>query len=323
MASSASHAAESHSAVGIALSDQKPIYRQQHVAERYVYGGLACMIAATVTQPIDLIKVRLQLQKTSSGPPKYKGMFSGMVLVVKEEGIRGLFRGLPPSLLREATYSAIRLGLYDQLRSKYVLKTDENGVNHGQETLWKKIVAGMISGGLGCALCSPSDLIKVQMQALTPTGKPVHPSMAAAVRTIVARSGVPGLWAGVGPNSLRAMFLTASQLPSYDHTKHLLLQSGFSWAKEGLPLHAVCSMVAGFVSSVVTCPVDVVKSRVMNDTKGEYRNALDCVVKSVRNEGPLCLYKGLLANWLRLGPHSLVTFLALEQLRKLAGVSPV
>ena len=87
------------------------------------------------------------------------------------------------------------------------------------------------------------------MQASTPDGKPAYPSMSAAVRSVVAKSGVVGLWGGVGPNVLRAAFLTASQLPSYDHSKHLLLGTGWSWVREGLLLHTVCSMVAGVVSA--------------------------------------------------------------------------
>jgi len=102
--------------------------------------------------PIDVIKVRLQLQKTTTGtgPPKYNGFIRSFFVIFREEGLSGLGRGLAPALLREATYSGIRLGLYDQIRAKYILKTDENGRHRGEETLWKKIGAGMISGGVGC-----------------------------------------------------------------------------------------------------------------------------------------------------------------------------
>jgi hypothetical protein len=76
-----------------------------------------------------VIKVRLQLQKTTggTGPPKYNGFIRSFFVIFREEGLSGLGRGLAPALLREATYSGIRLGLYDQIRAKYILKTDENG----------------------------------------------------------------------------------------------------------------------------------------------------------------------------------------------------
>lgn len=52
------------------------------------------------------------------------------------------------------------------------------------------------------------------------------------------------------------------QIPSYDHTKHTILNLG--WMEEGVPLHVVSSMVAGFNTALTTSPVDVVKTRMMN-----------------------------------------------------------
>lgn len=293
-----------------------------------------------------MIKVRLQLQDNSGGQLKYKGFFRSFLTILKEEGPVGFSRGLAPALLRDGSYSAIRLGLYDTIRAKYILKIDKDGKKHGEETLWKKITAGLISGSVGSgefwpsslqapfnpsshkrststALCSPTDLIKVQMQASTPDGRPIYSSMRVAVATVVAQSGVKGLWAGVWPNVVRAAGVTASQLPSYDHSKHLLFQTGWSWVEEGMPLHIVCSMIAGVVSATVTSPADVIKSRIMNDHAKVYSSAMDCLIKTVRNEGFMTLYAGWVPNWSRLGPHSLITFLVLEQLRRLAGVSPV
>ena len=55
------------------------------------------------------------------------------------------------------------------------------------------------------------------------------------------------------------------QIPAYDHTKHVILNSGLMI--EGIPLHITSSMVAGFCTACTTSPVDVVKTRVMNQCK--------------------------------------------------------
>ena len=55
------------------------------------------------------------------------------------------------------------------------------------------------------------------------------------------------------------------QIPAYDHTKHVILNSGLM--QEGVPLHVTSSMVAGFCTALTTSPVDVVKTRVMNQCK--------------------------------------------------------
>ena len=74
---------------------------------------------------------------------------------------------------------------------------------------------------------------------------------------------------------------------------------------------------------------DVVKSRYMTqqfspDGRGlRYASTLDCFRKTIQAEGLVGLYKGWLPQWLRIGPHTIVTFVVLEQLRRLAGLDPV
>lgn len=77
--------------------------------------------------------------------------------------------------------------------------------------------------------------------------------------------------------------------------------------------------MAGFTATVMGTPADVVKTRIMNqptkDGKGlYYKNSIDCLRKTVSNEGFLALYKGFLPIWMRLGPWSL-TFWVLVLLR--------
>ena len=54
-----------------------------------------------------------------------------------------------------------------------------------------------------------------------------------------------------------------------------------------------------------------------------YKNAVDCFVKILRSEGPLGLYKGFIPNWMRIGPHTIITFFIFEELRHLIGMDPV
>ncbi len=134
------------------------------------------------------------------------------------------------------------------------------------------------------------------------------------------------MWRGVGPTVQRAAIVTAAQIPSYDHTKHTLLNKGIM--HEGIRIHLVCSMVAGLVCATVTSPVDVIKTRIMNQKVSEsgvrtYTSTFDCFLKIAKTEGPLGFYKGFIPNWMRIGPHTVITFLIFEQLRRLVGMSPV
>ncbi|KAL5014372.1 hypothetical protein ScPMuIL_008642 [Solemya velum] len=238
----------------------------------------------------------------------YDGWVKGCARIVRDEGARGLYKGLFPSLIREGVYSTIRLGAYEPMK-KALGATDP-----AHTPLWKKICAGAVSGAVGSSIATPTDLIKVRMQA---QGKlqmgeiKRYRSTYHALMDILGREGVRGLYVGVGPTVKRAAILTATQIPAYDHTKHTILNWGLM--KEGIALHITASMIAGFVTALTTSPVDVVKTRVMNQKSEShhmktYVSAFDCFFKTIKVEGVLGLYKGFIPNWMRIGPHTIVTF---------------
>jgi hypothetical protein len=280
----------------------------------YLFGGVSCVIAALITHPIDSIKVRLQLAGELSKATKPK---ENIILnLVRQEGIQILYKGLSPSLLREASYSTIRMGLYEPFKN--IMKNE----HELKEPLYKKIIAGGMSGLVGSAIANPTDLIKVRFQASNGSM-----TIAKAVKDIVNHEGWMGLYRGVVPTTQRAVILTATQLPTYDHSKRVLLDSGYF--KEGMVTHFTCSMIAGLFVATTTNPIDLVKSRYMNQkfTSGGkglvYSSTKDCILKTFQAEGFMGFYKGWFFNWMRIGPHTVITFLILEQLRKAAGMKAI
>lgn len=292
---------------------------------KFVLGGLSCMAAACVTNPIDVIKTRLQLQgqlSSKQAEQHYKGFIRGSLQIVRDEGFTGLYKGLSPSVLREATYSTLRMGGYDMMKT-YLGATDPKTT-----PLWKKLLAGATSGAFGACLANPADLVKVRMQAQAKAGGHKYSGLSDAFYSIYSQDGVRGLYKGVWPSTQRAALLTATQLACYDHVKHFLLNSGIR-KKDNIITHFCSSVVAGFFAAAVTSPFDVVKSRIMNQptpTPGSsplYSGTLDCFRKTIKAEGVHGLYKGFIPNWMRIGPHTIVTFIVYEELRKVFGLNPV
>eukprot|EP00040_Diaphanoeca_grandis_P001024 m.17296 g.17296 ORF g.17296 m.17296 type:complete len:314 (-) comp11425_c0_seq1:65-1006(-) len=292
---------------------------------KLVLAGVSCMCGQSVANPMDVMKIRLQTQGQTAalgGKLKYPGMLSGLGIIVREEGILGLYKGLSPALLREGSYSALRMGLYEPIKELL------GATDPANTPLYLKIIAGGGAGALGGAIANPADLIKVRMQGdmATPGQKPRYTGLFNAFSSIASKEGVVnGLYRGVGPTASRGMLLTAAQLPSYDHIKHTMLNMGLM--ADGKPLHFVSSFLAGFIAVGVTNPVDVVKTRVMNQKvdpitgKGvTYSSAIHCFTTVARTEGIAGLYKGFFPSWLRLGPHTVVTFLVMEQLRAQVGM---
>ncbi|EDO25509.1 predicted protein, partial [Nematostella vectensis] len=236
----------------------------------------------------------------------------------RKEGVLTLWkRGLAASMLREGSYSSIRMGLYDPVRT--ILVGDAKEV-----TLTNKILAGFVSGGLGSCLINPADVVKIRIQGeIRVPGQPTrYKNTFHAFYQIWKDEGIRGLYKGVGATTLRAAILTSAQLSSYDHSKHMLLKT--KYFNDDFKTHFTSALISGFVTTTATSPVDVIKTRLMNDKSTAkdalYKNSLDCLVKTIRNEGILALYRGFLPNYLRLGPHFIFSLPLYEQLRIAFGV---
>ncbi|KAI4388699.1 hypothetical protein MLD38_001005 [Melastoma candidum] len=250
-------------------------------------------------------------------PPPRAGPFAVGLRIVQTEGIPALFSGVSATVLRQTLYSTTRMGLYDILKQKW---TDPNTQSM---PLARKIVAGLIAGGIGAAVGNPADVAMVRMQAdgrLPPTQRRNYRSVIDAISSMAKQEGVASLWRGSSLTVNRAMIVTASQLATYDQVKESILKSHVM--ADGLGTHVTASFVAGFVASVASNPIDVIKTRVMNMkvVPGEeppYAGAMDCAMKTVRAEGPLALYKGFVPTISRQGPFTVVLFVTLEQVRKL------
>jgi len=293
-----------------ALTDHK-------LLEKFAAGGIACMFMSAVVNPMDVIKVRLQtqnqLQAVRLSAQPYAGLFSAGGRIFHEEGVRGLFKGITASMMREASYSSMRTGLYDYFKLLFA----PNAKTKDDFLLWQKIAAGASSGVIGASIANPTDLVKIRFQSYTPTNpNPYRHTFQAFYRIWRQEGGFRALYRGVAPTSCRAAVLTGTQLSSYDHTKRLMLRSGYF--ADNASTHIIASIVCGLITTTATNPFDFVKTRIMADTT-RYRSPLDCLVKSFRAEGPSCLFKGWLPNWLRLGPHFLVSLPLTEKIRRMLG----
>lgn len=313
----------------------------------FVEGGIASIIAGCSTHPLDLIKVRMQLQGETPisapatvqnlrpalafhtgatnihipapsvvAPPRVGPVGVG-VKIIQQEGVAALFSGVSATVLRQTLYSTTRMGLYDMLKQKW---TDPNTNNM---PLSKKIVAGLIAGGIGAAVGNPADVAMVRMQAdgrLPISQRRNYKSVIDAITQMSKSEGVTSLWRGSSLTVNRAMLVTASQLASYDQFKETLLKK--ESIKDGLAVHVTASFAAGFVAAVMSNPVDVIKTRVMNmkvepGMAPPYSGAIDCAMKTIKAEGPMALYKGFIPTISRQGPFTVVLFVTLEQVRKI------
>ena len=88
-------------------------------------------------------------------------------------------------------------------------------------------------------------------------------------------------------------------------------------------LYGCFALATGFLVAAATAPVDLCRTRIMDSPKGTYTGMVHCITDTVKNEGPLSLYKGFLPQWGRFGPFAIIQFLVWESLRESFGFSPL
>lgn len=298
---------------------------------KMIAGGLSCCFISTIMNPMDVLKIRLQSQNqltTQTTAPtglsmknslyagaKYTGTVQGLKLIASEEGFRGMMRGITPSLLREMSYSSIRMGMYDAVKGLI-----EDGKTKEQISFTTKLLAGMITGAAGSSLANPLDLMKIRFQAYDSVNRNPYRNTFDAIGSTVREQGIRGIYKGVGPTMARAAMLNGSSLSSYDHTKHLLIKHGY--VDEGIYAHLCGSFVSGLVTTTAVNPFDVIKTRIMTDGQNgvkRYTSGIDCLIKTARHEGMLAFSKGWLPNYCRLGPHFFVSLPLAEFIRRSLG----
>ncbi|XP_030717464.1 mitochondrial 2-oxoglutarate/malate carrier protein isoform X3 [Globicephala melas] len=279
-------------------------------------GRLKERMGATVfVQPLDLVKNRMQLSGEGAKTREYKTSFHALTSILRAEGLRGIYTGLSAGLLRQATYTTTRLGIYTVLFERL---TGADGTPPG---FLLKALIGMTAGATGAFVGTPAEVALIRMTAdgrLPADQRRGYKNVFNALIRIAREEGVPTLWRGCIPTMARAVVVNAAQLASYSQSKQFLLDSGYF--SDNILCHFCASMISGLVTTAASMPVDIVKTRIQNmrmiDGKPEYKNGLDVLVKVVRYEGFFSLWKGFTPYYARLGPHTVLTFIFLEQMNK-------
>ncbi|CCO36436.1 Mitochondrial substrate carrier family protein ucpB AltName: Full=Solute carrier family 25 member 30 homolog [Rhizoctonia solani AG-1 IB] len=293
---------------------------------RFVGAGLSNMFSSAVTNPIDILRTQNIHEKYKSSPatPNRSSFFNVAKGMLHSEGVLSLMNGVSASILREGIYATIRLGTYEA--HKDLLYELSNGALT-REGIPLKALSGLMSGAIGATIANPTDLIKIRMQAFHDPPIPEYSSIKSSLRCVynegggTLSGGLRSLWRGTAATVTRGAIITVAQIGSYDHVKQVI--KNHRLMNEGMPLHLTSSLFAGLVCSIASNPVDVVKVRLMNDHERMYHGVTDCVIKTLRKEGPLAYYKGFGMCWIRLGSHTTLTLLLYEQLRAWAGVKPL
>lgn len=302
-------------------------------------GAISGGISRTVTSPLDVIKIRFQVQlepttqwalltRTAYGNSKYTGMLQASKDILREEGLPGFWRGNVPALLMVMPYTAIQFAVLHKLKT--FASGSSNSEDHVNLSPYLSYVSGALAGCAATVGSYPFDLLRT---ILASQGEPkVYPNMRSAFVDIFRTRGIQGLYSGLTPTLVEIVPYAGLQFGTYDTFKRWMM--AWNHLRSSDAIHGdehvssfqlfICGLAAGTCAKAVCHPLDVVKKRFQIEglqrhprygarlEPRAYRNMYDGLRRILIEEGWAGLYKGIVPSIVKAAPAGAVTFVAYE-----------
>ncbi|KAK4987574.1 mitochondrial aspartate-glutamate transporter agc1 [Elasticomyces elasticus] len=279
-------------------------------AHHFLLGSIAGAFGAFMVYPIDLVKTRMQNQRSAAvGQRLYNNSIDCFRKVVRNEGFTGLYRGVLPQLVGVAPEKAIKLTINDIVRGKF---TNEHG------GIWwaHEILAGGSAGACQVIFTNPLEIVKIRLQVAGEVAKQKGSERMGAM-AIVRNLGLRGLYKGASACLLRDVPFSAIYFPTYNHLKRDVFGEG-PQKKLGVMQLLTSGAIAGMPAAYLTTPCDVIKTRLQVEARrGEtaYTSLRHCAATVYKEEGLSAFFKGGAARVLRSSPQFAFTLAGYEVLQ--------
>ncbi|XP_068119092.1 mitochondrial thiamine pyrophosphate carrier isoform X2 [Hyperolius riggenbachi] len=289
-------------------------------AEVAAAGSLSGLVTRAFISPLDVVKIRFQLQienlseKGSQG--KYRSIVQAVKLIFREEGLPGFWKGHIPAQLLSACYGAVQFVSFEVLTE----------IIHNSTSLDARAPAvHFLCGGL--AACSatltvqPLDTLRTRFAA---QGEPkVYKTLCHAIVTMFRTEGFFTFYRGLCPTLLAVFPYAGLQFSSYNLFKRAWDATSLQHQDKTENLKSlICGGGAGVISKTVTYPLDLFKKRLQvggfeqaRAAFGKvrtYQGLLDCVWRIHQEEGFTGFFKGLSPSLLKAAASTGLTFFCYE-----------
>ncbi|CAO3591366.1 unnamed protein product [Absidia cylindrospora] len=243
--------------------------------------------------------------KAKPGTLIYRGTVGTLSRIWNEEGVRGLYRGLGPTIFGYLPTWAIYFTAYDYCKAHWGREFDGTG----HEWL-VHILSAMTAGATSTSLTNPLWVIKTRFMTQNDKTPYRYNNTIHAFQTIAAKEGIRGFYKGLG-SSLIGVSHVAVQFPLYEKFKSWFSQNATTTGNTGILLASSLSKMA---ASTATYPHEVIRTRLQNQTikPFKYKGIVHAFKIILEEEGYRGFYKGMPTNLLRTVPSSALTILTYE-----------
>ncbi|KAI4525330.1 mitochondrial carrier [Schizophyllum commune Loenen D] len=313
------------------------------------FGSAAGMVSKVFEYPFDLTKVRLQSQVLDT-TARFNGPWDCLKTTWAEEGILGLYRGVPAPVVGAMAENASLFLSYNEFQnviSKVTKRAADEDLPLKHLTL-----AAAGAGAVTSFVLTPIELVKCKMQVqmlIPPTGGAPAPlpGPISVFMGVLRQSGLRGLWLGQTGTLIRETGGTAAWFGTKEYVARLLLarrakqeaeapstasassSSSSASSTPALPLKlklwesAFSGACAGIAFNVALFPADTVKSAIQTEHElhpGRPPSSFfRMFMEMYRAQGIKGLYTGCGVTIVRSVPSSAIIFLIYDELNKLFG----
>lgn len=256
--------------------------------------------------------LRLSTRQWYKRPGHFEGMVDAFIQIGRNEGIRSLWSGLPPTLVMAVPATVVYFTTYEQVKA--FLGYHHDGPS--RENWYKPILAGSGARVFAATVISPLELIRTKMQSEKLTYREVRK----AVKDMLKHEGYLSLWKGLGPSLLRDVPFSAIYWFGYEQMKAKVLQERGS-VKLTFAESFMSGAIAGSIAGVLTLPFDVIKTHrqielgrvVLAKAKVKVSTSTWVLIQNLyKSEGFHALFAGLLPRVIKVAPACAIMISSFE-----------
>ncbi|XP_044051160.1 calcium-binding mitochondrial carrier protein SCaMC-2-A [Siniperca chuatsi] len=277
-----------------------------------VAGGGAGAVSRTCTAPLDRLKVMMQVYGSRTNS---MCIMTGLTQMIKEGGMRSLWRGNGVNIIKIAPESALKFMAYEQI--KRLIGSDSKTLS-----ILERFVAGSLAGVIAQSTIYPMEVLKTRL-ALRKTGQ--YSGISDCAKQIFRREGLGAFYKGYVPNMLGIIPYAGIDLAVYETLKNSYLQQyGTNSTDPGVFVLLACGTVSSTCGQLASYPLALVRTRMQAQaaTAGSQQVTMTGLFRQIlQTEGPTGLYRGLAPNFLKVIPAVSISYVVYEHLKTHLGVT--